>query len=454
MQQLKREVGSESPYERHVNPQWVRLLEVIGLDVEYVTCRGTELFTADGRRILDFNSGYCVHNVGHNHPRVVQALRDELDRNGPAMLQGHVPELAGELAARLCARAGGRANKVFFASSGSEGVEAAIKFARAHTRRAGLLAASGAFHGLTCGALSLMDNAFWRDGFGPLLADATSVPFGDLDALGAALSTKRYAIFVVEPIQAEAGVQVPSREYLQGAQALCRRTGTLFVVDEVQTGFYRTGSFLAAQHFGLEPDMVVLAKALSGGLVPVGAVLMSDPIYESVYTSFKRAIVHTSTYSENALAMRAGLATMDVLEDEALGARAARLGDWLRAELRSRLAGFAMVREVRGLGMLSAIEFGPPRSLRLRIPFEAFRRVHPAMFGQVLVMHLFKDRGIFSQICGNHFMSLKVAPALVVTESQLGEYLDAVESVVAAMEGSLRFWNEALGMAGRVLHVV
>ena len=454
MQQLKRVVGCEPLYERHVNPQWVRLLEVLGLDVEYVTCRGAELLTSDGRRILDFNSGYCVHNVGHNHPRVVQALRDELDRSGPAMLQGHVPELAGALAAGLIDRAGGRTSKAFFASSGSEGVEAAIKFARAHTRRPGLLAARGAFHGLTCGALSLMDDAFWRDGFGPLLADATSVPFGDLDALGAALATKRYAMFIVEPIQAEAGVRVPSREYLQGAQALCRRTGTLFVVDEVQTGLYRTGSFLAAQHFGLEPDMVVLAKALSGGLVPVGAVLMSDPIYESVYTSFKRAIVHTSTYSENALAMRAGLATLDVLEDEALGPRAARLGEWLRGELRTRLARFAMVRDVRGLGMLSAIEFGPPRSLRQRIPFEAFRRVHPAMFGQVLVMHLFKDAGIFSQICGNHFMTLKVAPPLVVTESQIGKYLDAVESVVGAMEGSLRFWNEALGMARRVLHVI
>jgi ornithine--oxo-acid transaminase len=454
MQQLKQIVGDDSLYENHVNPQWVRLLEVLGLDVRYETCRGAELFTADGRRILDFNSGYCVHNVGHNHPRVVQALREELDRSGPAMLQGHVPELAGELAARLCGCAGGRLTKVFFASSGSEGVEAAIKFARATTRRAGLLAASGAFHGLTCGALSLMDNTFWRDGFGPLLADASTVPFGDTDALAAALSTKQYAMFVVEPIQAEAGVQIPSREYLQAAQALCRRTGTLFVVDEVQTGFYRTGPFLASHHFGLEPDMVVLAKALSGGLVPVSALLMSDAVYDSVYTSFRRSIVHTSTYSENTLAMRAGLATMDVLEDEALGARAARLGDWLRGELRSRLARFAMVRDVRGVGLLSGIEFGAPRSLRMRIPFGAFSRIHPAMFGQVLVMHLFKDTGIFSQICGNHFMVLKVAPPLVVTESQLGEYLDAVETVVGAMHGSLRYWNEALGMAGRVLHVI
>jgi ornithine--oxo-acid transaminase len=242
-----------SSYATHVNPQWVRLLDVLGMNADYVRCEGSELVTADGRRILDFNAGYCVHNVGHNHPRVVQALKDELDRHGPAMLQGHVPELAGDLAARLCARAGGRLTKVFFASSGSEGVEAAIKFARAHTKRPGILSAAGAFHGLTCGALSLMDNPFWRDGFGPLLPETATVPFQDLGALGAALATRRYAALVLEPIQAEAGVVVPSAAYLQAAQELCRRHGTLFVVDEVQTGLYRTGPFLASQHFGSSP---------------------------------------------------------------------------------------------------------------------------------------------------------------------------------------------------------
>ena len=444
----------ESSYATYVNPQWVRLLDVLGMNVDYVRCEGSELVTADGRRILDFNSGYCVHNVGHNHPRVVQALKDELDRRGPAMLQGHVPELAGDLAARLCARAGGRLQKVFFASSGSEGVEAVIKFARAHTRRPGILYAAGAFHGLTCGALSLMDNPFWTDGFGPLLPETRAVPFRNLDALEAALVTRRYAALVLEPIQAEAGVIVPSAEYLQAAQALCRRYGTLFVVDEVQTGLYRTGGFLASHHFGLEPDMVVLAKALSGGLVPIGAVLMSDEVYGSVYTSFKRAIVHTSTYSENGLAMRAGLAALDVLEEDDLGARATRLGATLRERLRTRLAGYSMVKDVRGLGLLSGIEFQAPRELRLKIPYRAFGSIHPAMFGQVLVMRLFRDRGIYSQICGNAFLVLKASPALNVSEAQLDAYVDGVEAIVDLMHGSHRFWGEALGMARRVLDVI
>ncbi len=446
--------STSSAYARYVNPQWVRLLDVLGLNVDYVRCEGSELHTADGAKILDFNSGYCVHNVGHNHPRVIAALKEELDRHGPAMMQGHVPDLAGELGERLCTRAGGLATKAFFASSGSEGIEAVIKFSRARTRRPAILYCSGAFHGLTCGALSLMDNAFWTDGFGPLLSETKAVPFGDADALAAELASRRYAAFVVEPIQAEAGVLVPSRDYLQAAQTLCRRFGTLFVVDEVQTGLYRTGPFLASHHFGIEPDMVVLAKALSGGLIPVSAVLMSDAIYDSVFTSFKRAIVHTSTYSENGLAMRAGLATLDVLEDEKLGERAERVGERLRGELAGRLSGFSMIEEVRGMGLLSAIAFRRPREIRLRLLFDTFARIHPAMFGQVLVMRLFGDHRIFAQICGNNFMVLKLSPSLNVPDAAVDSFVEAVESVVELMHRSTRFWSEALRMARRVMHVI
>ena len=209
-----------------------------------------------------------VHNTGHNHPDIVTALHDELDRRGPAMLQSHVPETAGQLARRLLERAGGRLERAFFCSSGSEGVEAAIKFARAHTGREGLLYAAGGFHGLTCGALSLMSDPFWREGFGALLPGTQAVPFGNLAALETELASRRFAAFIVEPVQSEAGIRVPAAEYLQEAQSLCRRAGTLFVLDEVQTGLHRTGPFLAAHQSGVEPDMVILAKALGGGWCP------------------------------------------------------------------------------------------------------------------------------------------------------------------------------------------
>lgn len=436
-------------YAEHVNPQWVRLLDLLEMNVQYERCVGPELFTSDGRCILDFLSGYCVHNIGHNHPRVVLALQRELEQRGPAMIQSHVSDLAGELAEKLCHSAGGCLNKAFFCSSGSEGVEAAIKFARAHTGRNGILAAEHAFHGLTCGALSLMSDRFWSGGFGPLLPDAHFVPFGDIHFLERALESKRFAALILEPVQSEGGVLVPDPEYLHRAESLCRRYGTLFVLDEVQTGMYRSGPFLAAHHFGVEPDIVILAKALSGGLVPVGAVLMSDEVYTSVYSSLPRAFIHTSTFSENSLAMRAGLATLAVLEEDELGKRATESGQYLREQLSVALREFEMVNDIRGLGLLTGIEFKAPTQLRLRIPYHAFTAIHPGMFGQILVMRLFRDCGFLTQVCGNNFMVLKVAPPLVIEKTQMDAFVTAITSVVELANSPGAFWSEALGLARR-----
>ncbi len=445
--------ATSTSYSDYVNPQWVALLDLLDMNMRYSRCEGAELFTDDGRRILDFLSGYCVHNTGHNHPHIVRALQNELEAHGPVMLQSHVPELAGELAKRLCDLAGGGLQKAFFCSSGSEGVEAAIKFARMSTRRDGLLCAKSAFHGLTAGALSLMSDAFWREGFGPLLADAAVVPFGNLMALEKQLNSKRFAAFVVEPIQSEAGIKIPPQGYLKSAEAICRRTGTLFVLDEVQTGMFRTGPFLAGHRYGVKPDMVVLAKALSGGLAPVGATLMTDAVYEGVYSSLRRAIIHTSTFSENSLSMRAGLATLDVLEKESLGARATELGEELRQRLRQELAPFEMVKEVRGLGMLSGIEFGTPSKLVLKAAFEVFMKIHPAMFGQIVVMRMFRDKNILTQICGNNFMVLKVAPPLVASRAQLNEFVVAIRDVVELMHTSTSFWTDAVTLAKRAAKI-
>ena len=447
--QLEHTQKTSQRYAERVNPAWVRLLDLLQMNVRYERCLGAELFTADGRRILDFLSGYCVHNAGHNHPDVVRALQLELERCGPAMIQTHVADLAGELAEKLCERAGGRLRRAFFCSSGSEGVEAAIKFARAHTKRSGILAAEHAFHGLTCGALSLMSDDFWREGFGPLLPGSEFVPFGDVAALDQALRSKKFAAFVVEPIQSEGGVCIPDASYLRTAESLCRRYGTLFVLDEVQTGMYRTGPFLAAHHFKVEPDMVILAKALSGGLVPCGAVLMSDAVCDSMYSSLPRAFVHTSTFSENGLAMRAALATLDVLEREDMGSRSTEAGEYLCSRLVDALRDFEMVKDVRGLGLLMGIEFQAPRQLKLRIPFEAFGAVHGGMFGQILVMRLFRDWGFLTQVCGNNFMVLKVAPPLVMTNAQLDSFVTAIHDVVGLADSPGAFWSEALGLARR-----
>ena len=445
--------SSVERYWQHVNPQWVRLLDALDMNVHYVRASGVYLYTEDGRQILDCLSGYCVHNTGHNHPYIVQALREELRAEGPAMVQSHIPDLAGELAQRLYENSGGSLEKVFFCSSGSEGVEAAIKYARAHTGRTGLMYADGAFHGLTCGALSLMGDPFWREGFGPMLPDAHQVPFGDLAALEARLATKKIAALILEPLQSEAGIRVPTPEYLQSAQSLCRKYGTVFVLDEVQTGLGRTGKFLAGHRYGVTPDMVILAKALSGGLIPIGAVLMTNSIYRSVYDSLKRSIVHTSTYSENGLAMRAGLATLNVIRDEQLTQRSEQMGEYVRQRLKHELAGYEMIKEIRGEGMLNGIEFIAPRQVKLRLAFEAFRHIHAGMFGQMVVMRLFREHNILTQMCGNNFMVLKVAPPLTATEEQVERFVRSMRSVVELIHTSASFWSDAVGLAMRVANL-
>ena len=367
------------------------------------------------------------------------------------MVQSHAPDLAGELAFALCAHAGGGLRKVFFCSSGSEGIEAVIKFARAHTGRAGLLYASGAFHGLTCGALSLMGDGVWKNGFTPLLPGTAEVAFGDLIGLEEKLRARTIAALVLEPIQSEAGIRMPDAAYLGTAQALCHEYGTLLVLDEVQTGLCRTGSFLAAHRYGVQPDMVVLAKALSGGLIPSAAVLMTDAIYGSVYDSLKRAIVHTSTYSENSLAMRAGLATLQVLDHDRLGERAERLGTHLRKRLHEELSGYEMVKEIRGEGLLSGIEFTAPKQLRLRAAFEGFKALHPGLFGQMVVMRMFHDQHILTQMCGNNFMVLKVAPPLIVDEDEIENFVFGLRQVMETVHSSSTFWTQALTLGRRAL---
>lgn len=439
-------------YGEHVNPEWVRLLEILGLNRQFIRSSGAELFTESNEVYLDFLSGYGVYNAGHHHPYINQQLIDELQSQRPTMLQSTVCSLAGELAARLCRKAGGKARRVYFGNSGSEGVESAIKFSRKFTGRAGILYASGGFHGLTYGALSLMSNAWWTEGFGPLLQDTRAVPFGDIEALESALKTEKFAAFITEPIQGESGVRIPPSDYLKEAQRLCEKHGTLLVLDEVQTGVHRTGPFLAAEHFDVQPDMTIMAKALSGGAIPVGALLMRDDICDAVYSSADKAFVHTSTFSENTLAMRAALATLDVMEQDDLAGRSQQMGELLRSELRKRLRGFEMIKEIRGLGLFNGIEFQAPHSLGLKILFSGFSKAHPGLFGQMVIKTLFEQGQVLSQMAGNDYMTIKSLPPLIISEQQVLKYAAAFEQVCYMLtHEKTKFWAQGLSIAGKVL---
>src|SRR5216683_5817802 len=310
----RHEADRYSMYSRHLSDQMVRMLKTIGYDVGFCRGEGPYLYDRQGERYLDLLSGFGVFALGRNHPTIKAALKSVLDSELPNLVQMDVSTLAGILAERLVALAP-YLDKVFFANSGTESVEAAIKFARAATGRPGIVYCEHAFHGLTNGALSLNGDDIFREGFEPLLPHCVRIPFNDLLALEKALRSRDIAAFIVEPIQGK-GVNVPADDYLREAAVLCRRHGTLFVADEIQTGLGRTGRFLAVEHWGVEPDMVLLAKALSGGHVPVSALLTRKRVYDKVFDRLDRAVVHGSTYAKNDLAMAAGIATLEVMKHE------------------------------------------------------------------------------------------------------------------------------------------
>lgn len=425
----EREAERYGLHTRHLNEQMVRVLKTIGFDVGFRSGRGQYLFDRDGERYLDTLSGFGVFALGRNHPRIRAALKNVLDADLPNLVQMDVSPLAGILAERLL-RHVPFLDKVFFANSGTEIVEAAIKFARTATGRSAILYCSHAFHGLTNGALSLNGDRIFRDGFEPLLPDCTEIPFNDLAALERALMSRKVAAFIVEPIQGK-GVNMPDDGYLCAAAELCRKHGALFIADEIQTGLGRTGRFLAIEHWGVEPDMVLLAKALSGGHVPVGALLTRKWIFDRVFDRMDRAVVHGSTFGKNDLAMAAGIATLDILESEHLIENAARMGERLLASFTQMAERHELVKAVRGKGLMIGIEFGPPRSLKLKASWTALEMANKGLFCQLIVIPLFKDHKILCQVAGHGIHTIKLLPPLTITEADCAWLETAFEAVIA-----------------------
>lgn len=415
---------------RYLNEQLVRVLKTIGYDVGFQRGQGPYLFDRDGDRYLDLLSGFGVFAVGRNHPVIRDALKSVLDSELPNLVQLDLSTLAGVLAERLIAHVP-YMDKVFFANSGTECVEAAIKFARGATGRPGIVYCDHAYHGLSYGSLSLTDDANFRGGFGPLLPDCTVIPFNDLAALEKALMSRQVAAFIVEPIQGK-GVNIPSDDFLPGAAALCKRYGTIFVADEIQSGMGRTGRFLAVEHWNVEPDMVLLSKSLSGGHVPVGAVLTRKSIFDKIFDRMDRAVVHGSTFAKNDLAMAAGIATLEVLKSEKLIENAAAQGERLMAALNAMIPRYELLKSVRGKGLMIGVEFGPPKSLRLKASWNLLEAASKGLFCQLITIPLFKDHKILTQVAGHASHTIKLLPPLVINDEDSAWIESSFDTVIEA----------------------
>ncbi len=431
---LARRAGEEMALnDRYLNPQMGRILRTLGFDRTWAGGDRAHLIDSEGQRYLDLISGYGVFALGRNHPDVVAAVQEVLAAGTANLPQLGVTLLSGVLAEQLLARAPGSVAAMVPANTGTEAVEASIKIARAATGRPRLLYADHAFHGLTLGSLSINGNEEFRAGFGPLLPGCARVPFGDQVALERELARGDVAALIVEPVQGK-GVNLPPDGYLPAVQSLCHQSGALLICDEVQTGIGRTGRFLALEHWNLAPDMICLAKALSGGLVPIGAVLVSREAFDRVFDGMERAVRHGSTFGGNDLAAAAALAVLRVLDRDGVVAHAQRMGELLLELTQPLVERHEIVRDVRGLGLIWAIELGPPASGSGRALFKAVERTQPGLFAQLVTVPLFHEHRVLCQVAGHRMNVVKALPSLLIEERDVRGFADALADVLANAE--------------------
>ena len=417
-------------HDQHINPKFAKTLKTIGFDRCYVKAEGQYLWDDQGHRYIDMLAGYGVFNAGRNNPEIRQAMIDFLHQDYPSMVQMEAPLLSGLLAEQLKQHIAYDLDYVFFTNSGTEGVEAAIKYAKCATGRPGIVYLKKAYHGLSNGSLSINGDETFREGFGELLPHCQRVEMGHLEQLEQALKDKQVAAFVFEPIQGK-GVNIPEPGYLPAAQDLCRRYGTLLVADEVQCGMGRTGKFLALEHEAdMDPDIVVLSKSLSGGYVPVGAVLTRKAIYEKVFSSLDRSVVHSSTFGQGSLAMVAGLASLHYLDQHQLMQNASAMGDALGRGLQAMQDEFQFIKNIRWRGLMLAIEFGEPKSFKLKAAWSLAHKLNKNLFPQAITIPLLQDHGMLTQVAGHNIDVIKLIPPLILTQQDVDDFLAAFRQVM------------------------
>lgn len=408
-------------HQGHMNPDFDLLLELVGFDEIYDRAEGVHVFVGD-KAYLDFLSGYGALNLGHNHPEIIEAVQKVDGR--PNMFQAALRPIATALAKNLAAITPGKLQRTFFCNSGAEAVEGALKLARAASGKHKIVFAENCFHGKTMGALSAGKKKYQMP-FEPLVPGFERVPFGDTEALRNKLKEGGFAAYIVEPIQGEGGIVVPQVGYLKECEQVCREHETLLIVDEVQTGLGRTGAMFACDHEGVEPDIMCLAKALSGGIIPIGAFITTDEIWRKAYGGMERCLLHTSTFGGNARACAAGLATIEILcRDEGriiseTGTKGQRFLEKLK-----KLEHHSLVKEVRGKGLLAGIEFNQPQVLP-----GVVKHLLEENFASLVAADLKSEFKILTAYTFNNPNVIRLEPPLLVTDEQLSYAAESLDKV-------------------------
>lgn len=418
-------------YTRHVNPSFIKLLNVFGYGRVFVRAQGSRVWDKEERSYLDALAGFGAVNLGHNHPRLMARLKYFFEEEAYHFCHAGPSSYQAELAAKLATLLPAPLEMSVFANGGAEAIEIGIKLARAATRRELVLSCRGAFHGTSLATLPLTDSVRLKRPLKPLPLKTWSVPFNDVETLKDALATRQYAAFVVEPVQGEAGVILPHYGYLKEAQRLCRKYGTLLILDEIQTGLARTGRLFSFEEEDVVPDALVLAKALGGGVAPAAVLVTSRDWFRRGFGSVDRFDMNNSTFGGNALACVAALETLDIIRKENLVEKSAERGVELVRLLKSKLRGHPLVREIRGRGLMVAVDTGPTENGWLsQLSPSLVRLASRNVYGQWLSYKLL-ERGVLCQPAAQAWNILKLTPPLTISPEDVRELADAVAAVFA-----------------------
>jgi putrescine aminotransferase len=445
-------------YAQYINPLTVHGVAAFNLARKYVRAEGIHLWDDAGNRYYDFFNAFGCLNLGHNHPKILRAVRQALDEHAPMLHQLSPSSAQAALAYDLAAVLPSPLSVSYFVNSGAEAVEASMKLARAATGRKPLLSATNSYHGSTLGALSLTGISKYRNPFKPLIPLVDQVPYGDIDEIRKALRTTQYAGVFLEPIQGQGGIVVAPPDYLRDVRSLCDRFGTLLVLDEAQTGLGRTGALFCFNHFGIVPDVLVLSKSLGGGVMPLSACITTQALWKKAYGSFSRFHLHSSTFSGNHLACVCGIATLEALAEEQLPQNSRVMGEYFLNALEQLKHKNDCISEIRGLGLMIGIKFemGDSRLLN-NLSHELINVLSPKLVTSYIASRLLNEHAIIvSPSLGDEYI-LRIYPPLNVSKEDIDYFVNSLHAVCASLgdyigllkQTTVRFGRYYLSTLGR-----
>lgn len=417
-------------YSQYISPLFVKGMKALGFTKEFEKGYGIWLEDSNGNKYLDLISGSGVFFLGRNNPEIGDVLIEIIQSKFSNLSQTDTPKYAALLAKELIKLSPEKISKVFFCNSGSEAVETAIKFAVASSGKGEIIYSRDAFHGLTLGSLSVNGIDYFTEKFQKFIKKNTMVPFGEIKVLDEVLRKKEAAAFIIEPIQGY-GINTSESNYFTEAQRLCKKYNTLFILDEVMTGLGRTGKFFALEHYSLEPDMIIVSKTLSGGFIPVGAVLMSDDIYKSVFNSSTNSNIHFTTFGQNTLAMAAGLATVLLIKEKNYCSRAAELGAIITQTLNEFKQKYSYFSKVRGKGLLIGLELKAPDGFLKNLDWNITHAINQSLFILNIVMKLFSDHNILSLPARRNKDVIRLLPPVIISEQEIKQFCVALDKVLS-----------------------